>query len=272
MDILVVDDILVSRKMVRLAAEELGIGVHEAGDGLEALAFLKANPDLIAMIFLDWNMPNMNGFEFLTRIKANDHFKEIPVIMTTTVNERENIIRAIKAGAAQYLIKPYSREDIINKILERTDINVFIGNLFLSAVRESLSKITDLEVTVAEQGTKKLENNFDLFGQVILCGRDKLVLMLTMTMEAGSKLGVLLAGKNAGAITEELILEGIARFSRQVAEQALSYGHQAGYHQASLFCGRSNASLFSVNEEVIQARARKFSAGEIDVVAILMTF
>jgi DNA-binding response OmpR family regulator len=68
------------------------------------------------LILLDWNMPNMDGLTFLKTIKADDTFKNIPVIMVTSESEKTRIIEAIKAGAVNYVVKPFSKEVILEKI------------------------------------------------------------------------------------------------------------------------------------------------------------
>jgi len=89
--------------------------VLEAGDGIEAQVVLGKNTD-IALALIDWNMPLMNGFDLLQIIKKNDSFKHIAVIIVTTESEKQNILKAIKAGAANYVIKPFSPEVIPEKI------------------------------------------------------------------------------------------------------------------------------------------------------------
>ncbi|HOE91249.1 MAG TPA: response regulator, partial [Candidatus Cloacimonadota bacterium] len=74
-----------------------------------------AHPDLI---FLDINMPGMNGYDLLKIIKTSDEYKHIPVMMVTTEGERKNVIKAIQAGADNYLTKPFTPEDLSIKILE----------------------------------------------------------------------------------------------------------------------------------------------------------
>ncbi|MZP29955.1 response regulator [Heliobacterium undosum] len=117
MKFLSVDDSAIIRKIIRAAAEVLECELLEASEGAEALAILEAHPD-VNLILLDWNMPGMNGWEFLQAIKNHPHYKYIPVMMVTTEGERENIVRAIRAGAIHYLVKPFTMEDLLKKILE----------------------------------------------------------------------------------------------------------------------------------------------------------
>ncbi|MBM7866072.1 response regulator [Heliobacterium gestii] len=117
MKFLSVDDSAIIRKIIRGAAEVLDCDLLEASEGAEALAILEAHPDM-DLILLDWNMPGMNGWEFLQTIKHHPRYKHIPVMMVTTEGERENIVRAIRAGAIHYLVKPFTMEELLKKIIE----------------------------------------------------------------------------------------------------------------------------------------------------------
>ena len=116
--VLSVDDSGVMRRIIGRTVDVLGYGFLEAANGLEGLEVLAANHKDIALIILDVNMPEMDGFEFLARIKASPEFKSIPVMMLTTESERGKIIQAIKAGAVNYICKPFKPEDLTVKITE----------------------------------------------------------------------------------------------------------------------------------------------------------
>lgn len=118
MKIMTVDDSAIVRKIIRSAVGVLDYDVLEAMDGREALAILKDEYKNIALILLDWNMPGMDGFEMLETIKEDSRFKSIPVMMVTSETGSENIIKAIQAGAAHYLIKPFTIEELTKRILE----------------------------------------------------------------------------------------------------------------------------------------------------------
>jgi two-component system chemotaxis response regulator CheY len=90
----------------------------EAADGIEALTILERSSEDIILILLDWNMPGMDGLVFLEKIKNTASLKHIPVMMVTTESEKENIIRAIQAGAINYLVKPFTIEELMKKVLE----------------------------------------------------------------------------------------------------------------------------------------------------------
>lgn len=118
MNILTVDDSATVRELLKGAVEVLGYGSLEASDGQEALETLRSNKDSVCLILLDWNMPIMSGIEFLRIIKADPELAATPVTMVTSENEKSKIIEAITNGAKNYIIKPFTQEEIMSKILE----------------------------------------------------------------------------------------------------------------------------------------------------------
>jgi len=118
MKILAVDDSSVMRRIMGNAVQLLGYELLEAGDGVSALKILEKEYENIALILLDWNMPQMNGPEFIKYYKADDRFKNIPFMMVTTESDRQNVISAVKMGAINYLCKPFTQQDLTIKIME----------------------------------------------------------------------------------------------------------------------------------------------------------
>jgi len=116
--ILFADDSPVIKKIVKRAIESKNFEFLEASDGKEALEVLTKEYKNIVLVLSDWNMPVMNGFDFLKTVKANATFKGIPVIMITTEAEKSHIIKAVQAGAANYIIKPFNSEDLITKVMQ----------------------------------------------------------------------------------------------------------------------------------------------------------
>jgi len=116
--ILSVDDSAIIRKIIRNGVELLDYEFIEAGDGQEALAILEESYNDIGLILLDWNMPGMDGLDFLQKIKENSVMQYVPVMMVTTESEKENIIKAIQAGAINYMVKPFTIEELTKKIVE----------------------------------------------------------------------------------------------------------------------------------------------------------
>jgi len=118
MKILSIDDSKTIRATVKSIVDVIGIELLEAADGLEGLKVVEENPDGIDLILLDWEMPNMNGYEFLKTIKNDSRFRSIPVIMLTTISQKERMIEAIRTGAKQYLTKPFTSEMLLTKIVQ----------------------------------------------------------------------------------------------------------------------------------------------------------
>jgi two-component system chemotaxis response regulator CheY len=118
MKILSIDDSATVREIIRNALDVLGFECIEAEDGEKGLEMVRQYRHSVDLILLDWNMPVMDGLAFLKAIKSDPELKTIPVTMVTSENEKEKIITAISEGAKNYIIKPFSQEEIMKKILE----------------------------------------------------------------------------------------------------------------------------------------------------------
>jgi two-component system chemotaxis response regulator CheY len=121
MKFLIVDDFSTMRRIVRGLLKEIGyINADEAEDGAVALNMLKASR--FDFVVSDINMPVMNGFELLAAIKADDSLKHLPVLMVTAEARKEDIVRAAKDGAAGYIVKPFTKatlEEKVQKIIQK---------------------------------------------------------------------------------------------------------------------------------------------------------
>ncbi|HHO47411.1 MAG TPA: response regulator [Desulfobacteraceae bacterium] len=122
MRILSVDDSAATRQFIKKAVDVLGFEFLEAADGREGLEILKRENGRIDLILLDRHMPVMDGMAMLEELKADDKLRMIPVTMVTVEVERAEIQRAIACGAKNYLIKPFTQENLIGKILEGLNI------------------------------------------------------------------------------------------------------------------------------------------------------
>ncbi len=118
---LIVDDFATMRRIVRNLLKELGHqNADEAEDGIAALAKLRDGG--FDFVVSDVNMPNMNGFDLLRQIRADDALKSLPVLMVTAEAKKEDIITAAQAGASGYIVKPFTKatlEEKLTKILKK---------------------------------------------------------------------------------------------------------------------------------------------------------
>ncbi len=113
---LVVDDSSVIRKVARRILEDLGFTISEAEDGQKALDHCAA--DMPDAVLLDWNMPVVDGMEFLVALRKMPGGSEPKVVFCTTENDVAQIARAIHAGADEYIMKPFDREIVEAKFAE----------------------------------------------------------------------------------------------------------------------------------------------------------
>ena len=118
--VLVVDDYALVRTILRQALLELKIeSVTEAADGESGLVRLKESLDekrLFDLIFCDWQMPKMTGLEVLKAIRRNPAYQDIPFIFVTSETEHKFVIEALKQGATDYLVKPFTQQIFAKKI------------------------------------------------------------------------------------------------------------------------------------------------------------
>ena len=118
---LIVDDFSTMRRIVRGLLKEMGCNnADEAEDGVVALGMLRASK--FDFVVSDINMPNMNGFDLLKAIKADEQLRHIPVLMVTAEARKEDIVLAAQSGAAGYIVKPFTRatlEEKVQKILQK---------------------------------------------------------------------------------------------------------------------------------------------------------
>lgn len=117
MKALVVDDSRSMRAIVSRILHKAGIDeVIQAGDGRQAIEVLEGSglPDLV---LVDWHMPIMSGIEFVTAVHGRSEWRSMTIMMVTTENEQGQILRALEAGAHEYLIKPFTPEALMEKLV-----------------------------------------------------------------------------------------------------------------------------------------------------------
>ena len=116
MQALVIDDSRAMRMILGRMLRDLGFEVSEAGDGEEALSLLAGGlaPELV---LVDWNMPKLTGIEFLDAVRRPPYASTAKIVMVTTETEMPQVIRALDAGADEYVMKPFSKDAILDKLM-----------------------------------------------------------------------------------------------------------------------------------------------------------
>ena len=115
MRVLIVDDSRAIRRIIGEIMKQLNFEVSEAGNGIEALQRLEelGAPDLV---LVDWNMPQMNGLDFIKAVRANPAYSDLPLMMVTTETEMERMALAFMAGVNEYVMKPFDKATILDKL------------------------------------------------------------------------------------------------------------------------------------------------------------
>lgn len=116
MRVLIVDDSRAIRVMIGRIMISLGFDVSDAGDGAQAVAALEAGP-VPDLALVDWNMPIMDGLQFVQAARARPEWAEMRIVMVTTETEMSQIVRALDAGADEYVMKPFTA-DVLREKLE----------------------------------------------------------------------------------------------------------------------------------------------------------
>jgi len=117
-DVLVVDDSAAIRKILQRVLRQTGMAIrtiHEAGNGEEALDVMNAHK--VDLVLTDINMPKMDGLQFLAAVKASAEWRQVPVVMITTEGGETKVSEAVKLGAAGYVRKPFTADQIKEKLV-----------------------------------------------------------------------------------------------------------------------------------------------------------
>ena len=116
MKLLVVDDSSTMRRIIKNTLARLGYkDILEGADGVEGWSQMDSNPD-IEMLITDWNMPEMNGLELVKKVRADERFRDTPIIMVTTEGGKAEVITALKAGVNNYIVKPFTPQVLKEKL------------------------------------------------------------------------------------------------------------------------------------------------------------
>ncbi len=112
---LVVDDSRTMRFVLRSILSNVGFEVHEAEHGFEALKVLE-EIGATELVLVDWNMPEMDGYEFVRAVRANRSYDKMIMVMVSTETEIEQIAKVLDAGVNEYVMKPFTKEVILDKL------------------------------------------------------------------------------------------------------------------------------------------------------------
>lgn len=113
---MVIDDSKAIRTILTRSLTKLGYEVCTAGDGKEALNILDEQAPDVTLFLVDWNMPELSGIEFIERLRCMPSYANVPLMMVTTETEVDQMVRALEAGANEYVMKPFTEEIIADKL------------------------------------------------------------------------------------------------------------------------------------------------------------
>ncbi|MCZ7610083.1 MAG: response regulator [Ignavibacterium sp.] len=112
--ILVADDSPTIRKFVSISLKVKGFEIIQVADGMQALEILPSEP--VDLIITDLNMPNVDGFELIKTIRSNEEYRELPIIILSSLSTNEEIERGIQCGANAYLLKPFDSKRVLYEV------------------------------------------------------------------------------------------------------------------------------------------------------------
>ena len=115
-NVLVVDDSKAVRMILAKVLGELGFEVREAANGREALEVIEKEKNSVSLVLLDWNMPELNGFDLLRQLRRRPDLSSLVIVMVTTETELDHIRAALAAGANEYVMKPFTKEILREKL------------------------------------------------------------------------------------------------------------------------------------------------------------
>ena len=113
---LVVDDSKAVRMILAKTLKELGFEVREAANGREALEVIEVEKTAVSLVLADWNMPEINGLELVKQLRQKPELAALKVVMVTTETELNQMVAALEAGANEYVMKPFTRDILVEKL------------------------------------------------------------------------------------------------------------------------------------------------------------
>lgn len=174
MKILSVDDSAIIRKIIKSAIQVIDGDIIEAENAEDALSIIQANKSDLDLILLDWNLPGMSGLDLLKLIKTFDDLKDIPVMMVTTESMKESIVEAIKAGAVHYLMKPFTIDELIKRVMQCTGQSneksreEVIFETIGTSLSETLYTMAGLDFTQTEKKNEAKDTNEVFFSFMVV--------------------------------------------------------------------------------------------------------
>lgn len=203
------------------------------------------------------------------KVKSSDRFKHIPVIIVTTSNEKDKIIKAIQAGAKNYLIKPFTEQELIKKIMDSLNLtHEQICSSISGALRDIMYGITRSEVQESS-GTQEEELEKELLcGQMLFLGQINAMVLLTMTKETATRVVSSINGSPPSELSREALLNGIAETTNKLAARSMSLmtesNVQLGLTTPFIFTGFAGEQRIILNKKAFVV-SRKFQAGDIQL-------
>ncbi|MEN3309556.1 MAG: two-component system, chemotaxis family, chemotaxis protein CheY [Micromonosporaceae bacterium] len=116
MRVILVDDSRAMRMILRRIVGQLGFEIMEAEDGQAALEAVTNSENVPDLALIDWNMPRMNGLELVCALRDDPRTRDMTLVMVTTEGEQSQIVRALAAGAHEYVIKPFTSDSMVEKL------------------------------------------------------------------------------------------------------------------------------------------------------------
>jgi len=113
---LIIDDSRAMRRILRGIVQPLGFEILEAGDGQEGLNRLTEFAPDVEITLVDWNMPVMNGLDFVKAVRANSEYRDMKLMMVTTETEPAQMARALMAGVDEFVMKPFTSDILVEKL------------------------------------------------------------------------------------------------------------------------------------------------------------
>jgi two-component system chemotaxis response regulator CheY len=113
---LVVDDSSAVRMILSRTLKEIGYEVFEAANGREALEVIETEKAGLKLVLTDWNMPEVNGLDLLKQVRQNPQLSSVVMVMVTTETELDQISTALEAGASEYVMKPFTKDILVEKL------------------------------------------------------------------------------------------------------------------------------------------------------------